>query len=111
MFRSKIFDRKKRQPDGSIPQTPTLDTTSNFIIEKRPTDKRELTIGAERRYSSSDRSGDRSGRTSAADKRVKSISKSPVIAEEGDIGNDLEWEETDKIEIRNWRYHLTSNHF
>lgn len=89
-----------------MPQTPTLDTTSNFIIEKRPTDKREMTIGAERRYS-----GERSGRTSAADKRVKSISKSPVIAEEGDIRNDLEWEETDKIEIRNWRYHLTSNHF
>lgn len=108
MFRSKIFDRKKRRPDDSMPQTPTLDTTSNFIIEKRPTDKRELTIGAERRHST-DRSV--SGRTSVTDKRIKSVSKSPVIAEEGDITHDLEWEETDKIEIRNWRYHLTNNHF
>lgn len=110
MFRSKIFDRKKRQPDDSMPQTPTLDTTSNFIIEKRPTDKRELTMGAERRYST-DRSVDRSGRTSVAERKGTSVSKSPVIAEEGEISNDLEWEETDKIEIRNWRYHLTSNHF
>lgn len=44
------------------------------------------------------------------DKR-KPLSKSPVIAEEENISGELEWEETDRIEVRNWRYHLTNNRF
>lgn len=75
----RLFDRK---PVVMADTTSSLNTSANFIIEKKP----------ESRMST--------------EKKIH-VLKVPM----NEKPEDLQWEETDRIEIRNWRYHLTSNHF